>query len=360
MAREHHLSATPNAEIGSEAIAGMGPGRVLAAVGITEDEERLYGALLDHSGAGLAKLADYAKLSVRRARRVLAWLEMKGLASHSPDRPRRYFPTPPDVAINALVLRQQEALQHVQAAAFQLQERAQAGEVNDPKERPIEVITGRAAQTAIFEQLQRAARKEVIGFDRPPYVWSASTKLNQPELEVLRRGVRNRAVYDRSSLEIPGALETIRAYADAGEEARIFPSVPLKFFAVDRRAALLPLDSQRPSGAALLVRSSSLLDALYDLFEAIWDRAMPLMFSGTGKPAILDPDTRLPREANSILAHMVAGLNDKSIAYEMSISSATFNRRIAQIMKSLDAKTRFQLGWIVARRFDKLPDGPRE
>jgi DNA-binding NarL/FixJ family response regulator len=43
-----------------------------------------------------------------------------------------------------------------------------------------------------------------------------------------------------------------------------------------------------------------------------------------------------------------AGLNDKAIAAELGISSATLNRRMSELMKKTGTRTRFQLGLHVA------------
>ncbi|MEV8563413.1 hypothetical protein AB0478_44940 [Streptomyces sp. NPDC051917] len=44
---------------------------------------------------------------------------------------------------------------------------------------------------------------------------------NDTELEMLERGVRYRAVYERAVLAQPGANDQLRGYLDAGEQARV-------------------------------------------------------------------------------------------------------------------------------------------
>jgi hypothetical protein len=41
-------------------------------------------------------------------------------------------------------------------------------------------------------------------------------------------------------------------------------------------------------------------------------------------------------------------LNDKAIAHDIGISDTTLTRRITELMKSFDTRTRFQLGWRAA------------
>jgi AraC-like DNA-binding protein len=50
----------------------------------------------------------------------------------------------------------------------------------------------------------------------------------------------------------------------------------------------------------------------------------------------------------ALIPLLSAGLNDKAIAAELGISSATLNRRMSDLMKKTGTRTRFQLGWHVA------------
>jgi sugar-specific transcriptional regulator TrmB len=83
--------------------------RPLAALGISELEERVYLALLDRPDASLPELSHGAALAPRKLQRVLDGLATKGLLTSTDSRPRRYIPASPDIAMEALVLRQQDA-----------------------------------------------------------------------------------------------------------------------------------------------------------------------------------------------------------------------------------------------------------
>ncbi len=67
---------------------------LLAAVGLSELEERIYRDLIRWERRTLADIAKWARISPRRAREVLSSLEEKGLLSRSAKRPIRYLPTP--------------------------------------------------------------------------------------------------------------------------------------------------------------------------------------------------------------------------------------------------------------------------
>lgn len=324
--------------------------RTLEAVGVTEPEERLYEALLMRPESSLAQLAGITGLSQRKVQAVLGSLSSKGLATYAPERSPNHVATPPDIAMEALILRRQEALHQVRIAASALQEKAnRARRLQGTDGQVIEILTGRAAQGRAFEQIQRAAKKEVICFDRQPYIWSPGAAINRVEHELLSRRIRVRGVYDSSSLELPGAIDRVRRFVASGEEARVFANVPLKLIGADHHMAMLPLDLNNPEGAALLVRSCSLLDALYELFEITWERAVPIRFSGSSGDIVIEerPATNI-EESELQIALMAAGLNDKSIAIQLGISTRTLDRRMEVLLARLHARTRFQAGWQAA------------
>jgi len=117
----------------------------------------------------------------------------------------------------------------------------------------------------------------------------------------------------------------------------------------DRRTALIPLDLSSPRSEVLLVRSSALLDALYALFESLWDRAVPVSLDRDRSLKTGADVAGVAHEAREILRLMAAGLNDKAIAHELGISMRTLNRRISELMTQLNARSRFQIGWIASR-----------
>jgi len=147
----------------------------------------------------------------------------------------------------------------------------------------------------------------------------------------------------------------LRLDLEAGEEVRVVSSLPLKMVMADRNVALIPLSLESPNSPSLLVRSSALLDALYSMFEILWERAAPIAVTPAGTWQTGRPGTRLPAEADQLLPLLAAGLNDKAIAHELGISASTLTRRITDIMDRLDVQTRFQLGWMAAR-YGSLPE----
>ena len=76
-------------------------------------------------------------------------------------------------------------------------------------------------------------------------------------------------------MDDPVARRVIAACADAGEQARLLPRVPMKMKLADHTTAMLPLTPAGTAGA-LVIRAPVIIAALREYFEMLWDRATPL------------------------------------------------------------------------------------
>lgn len=323
--------------------------RPLQSLGISAPEECAYVALLDHPEATLAELASALAWSTRKVKRLLDALQGMGLVTLAAGEPRRFVPASPDIAIEGILSRREDELRRARAQIQRLQQRATEGA--GKRRQIIELITTHEAQRHVFEQIQHAARHELICLERPPILIAGHEQPSATQADAIARGVRYRSIADQAFLAIPGVMARIRTDMANGEEVRVVSELPFKMVMADRNVALIPLNLEQPKSPSLLVRSSALLDALHSMFEILWERAAPIAVTRAGILETGEPGTRLPAEADQLMPLLAAGLNDKAIAYELGISASTLTRRITDIMHRLDAQTRFQLGWLAARHW---------
>jgi sugar-specific transcriptional regulator TrmB/DNA-binding CsgD family transcriptional regulator len=335
------------------------PTRPLDALGISEAEERVYEYLLANASATVREVALAQAHSASTAQRLLDAIEAKGLATHSPQQPRRYIAAAPDIAIEALVLRRQEDLHLARARINELKEQT-AIHRHGKQEQVVELIVSRDAQRQALDQLQRTAREELLCMTRPPMILNAATAIEQDRDKIRHlKSLSQRCLVDPSFLELPGAIEKLRSDIENGEDARLMPQIPLKMVLADRRIAFVALNPNQSDSAALLIRSSSLLDALHALFEMLWRQAAPISFTPARTLTIAQADAWPNRESEDLVALLAAGLNDKTIAHELGLSLRTLKRRIADLMKRFNARTRFQVAWLAAPRLREEPVASR-
>ncbi|NGN95137.1 hypothetical protein G5C66_20655 [Nocardioides sp. KC13] len=317
---------------------------MLETLGFNSTEAAVYELLVSRGRLALEDLLAPGPAAQRR--QAVAALEAKGLVRRLAGAAQEYVVAPPEEAVEVLIAEQMRALQSVRVQAAEVAARVwRVAQRADPTEL-VEVVTGEDASQHLFRQVVRTARQELAVFDRPPYAMkieeAEAREITSKQAERMKTdGLVLRTVFDRSLLDDPSQVRRILAGAAAGEQSRI-ASVPLKLVIVDREWGLLPLvhtDGVTP-GAAVIVRSSVLLDSLLALFESIWEHAAEV------KPHVDDPSSLGDTEAGlRRLAQLLAtGMTDVAIAHHLAISERTVRRRIKELMSVLHVDSRFQAG----------------
>ncbi len=329
---------------------------------LTSAEEEIYRLLVGLAQATPAQLAGVAGTGVEAAEDVLRTLLAKGLVAAQEPGPT-YRPLPPDVALAATLLRRQADLDAARAMVVALGEEFRTGASRHDAHNAVEVIVGATTLRERLRTLQDSAREEVLWFCRAnPLAMSGSE--NTEERDALRRGVRYRAIYERSLLEQPGELDSVLEGIGWGEQARVTASLPVRIAIVDRRTAICPLthDDERHLGVptAAVIGAGQLLDALIDLFEGHWERASVLHgvpvhgASVEGAPVegapVEEEPVQIGPEERLLLSLLVAGFPDKSIVTQLGISRRTVQRRFDRLMALAGVDTRTALAYQAARR----------
>lgn len=328
------------------------------AAGLGALEEAIYDLLLDTQVISLDELSRNRPEPSGLLTQALERLEANGLVTRGTDSPPRYLPAPPDLAIEALVLRRHGELEQLRAHAVTLARRYWAAADRTDESSVVQVVRGAEAVRQHAVQVQRAARREILIVDRPPYV-AGEARFNDEEIVGLGRGVGYRCIYDADALGDTGAITDAFRYIDAGEQARTLTDPPLKLLIADREVAIVPLglDDQALHDCAI-VRGASLVTALATCFEALWTRSVPLSSVEAGALEAADSATALTESApedrpspleRRIVRMLAAGVKDDAIARQLEVSSRTVNRYMDRIMGKLGASTRFQAGLQAAR-----------
>jgi DNA-binding CsgD family transcriptional regulator len=343
---------------------------MLEAVGLTPTEEQVYRLLVRAGALSTAELCQQLALSSEQAGVVCGNLATKGLitSTSEPSEPSgRFIAAPVAVAGEALLHRRFEELQAARLEFAKIAEEycpAGSGSILDGM---IEIVP-REAVPALFEQFQRNAKSDVWTIAMPPY--AVPSDKNSVEIERLACGVSYLALYTQAALEEPGAMEMIRHYVEAGEQARMQPGLAAKMAIFDGEVALMPVARWHPLAGApdsLVVRPSALLDALVELFERLWLSAVPLdslvsngkfgdrSRSAGGGQLISAWEARL-------LAMLLAGMTDDAIGRQLGVARRTVVRHIHQLMAYAKATNRLQLvlravqfGWIDVARHAPEP-----
>lgn len=312
---------------------------MLNSLGFTELEERIYRHLIDVTSASVTDVAEALLAPVSTIRQALGALEARAIVSRTAAKPPRFIAAPPDVVADSLVLRRQLEINEARTELGSLIDAYRHGRRSRGTDEVIEIVSG-AELAARLLQLQEHARDEVLGFVKPPFIAiDVDTAASHP-LPALSRP--NRMIYDSSVMEISGFVAVMRRAVRPGDQLRLHSALPTKLIIVDRELAVLPLahNVANATPAVILIHPSGLLDAALALFEHCWESSLPLH--------VLDEPAQLTwpsADHQRVLALMLAGATDDTIARQLGISLRTVERRVRELMDKAGAKTRVQLGW---------------
>jgi DNA-binding CsgD family transcriptional regulator len=210
----------------------------------------------------------------------------------------------------------------------------------------LEVLPTYGAAQAVLGSVQTDAQAQVRAMTMGNLA-ARELRIVDGMFDALERGVRYDVIYGTHVLQDANALRLVQACIDAGEQARVFPAVPLNITIVDDRWALVGARAETgPEFVAMVVHASPLLGGLARIFEALWRIAVPI----TNSTELNDVEAGPSLESKRLLTYLSAGLTDESIAREFGVSERTIARRIGRLQEALGAQTRFQLGVQASRQ----------
>jgi len=283
--------------------------------------------------------------------RALTDRGMAHVLPHTPADPAMLRPASPDLALQGVLAGHQNRLAQDQELLVDGHRRladAQArfgiGMNGRFPEHLVSVVSDRVQISELSAALANTARRDWMTLENLHTDMPVTKDFAQLPLPAFGGRVRCRSIYDASAMEFPVARRVINACADAGEQARLLPRVPMKMKLADYTTAMLPLTATGTAGA-LVVRAPVIISALREYFEMLWDRATPLKPERGAVSA-----GRLTPAQQAVLELMAEGLNDGAIAHRAGLSITTVRRHIVAIMRRLDVSSRFAAGAAAQRK----------
>jgi len=263
--------------------------------------------------------------------------------------PRRVVPAPPDHALHGAIIDAERALldkhRRVLTGHKRLNEtsRPQSGTVRGYEDY-VELVTEPEEIKRLSNSMMNLAKRNWMTLENLLQVVPMDEASCASPLPAFDGKVRCRSIYESRFLEIPVGLRIIEQATAAGEEARILPHLGMKLKLADEATALLPLTPTGMDGV-LVVRSPTILGALREYFEMLWEKATPFGAADSENIAQLTPDQQ------RVLRLLAIGLLDEAIAHQLGVSVQTVRRHITAMREILDVgASRFAMGAAAVRR----------
>ena len=317
----------------------------LSALGFDADAQRVYGVVLRNPGATGEELAWMSGVAELRLQRALETLHSAGLVRYDIDRVQ---PMPPEDAIGRLILNQAAELraqrERLEDAHRILPGYAAAHRSSTPvsdETVTLEVVGGRDL-VGLLRGLAATAPGEMLWLRPDQWRHADGRRADEVVKDLIAEGRASRALYPARALEEAPAV--LRDRAEAGEQVRLLATVPTRMAILGTSVALLPFRLGSDAERVLLVRQDAVVGALRLLFESLWERGL----SVPGYASAQEQDSLADRRL--FLQQLASGAKDEQIARALGISLRTVRRRVADIMGSLGANSRFQAGVEAVRR----------
>lgn len=338
-------------ELGAE--GGDGPAGELTPEGL-----RLYEYAAGVPSFTSAEAGDALGLAEPELARALRHLEALRLLRRDADEALRYTVVSPEFAASQLLwpmerrIRQQsEDVERIRTTFAALGPCYQNGRQGRQRAE-LEVLTDLDDVRRLIDGLADNCRTEALhvqpGGARDP---EALIKARASMGRLLERGVSSRSIYQHPARYSQHTVEFAEWMMERGAQVRTLADGPDRMLIYDRKVAVVSV--QGNSAHALVVYEPNLVAFMVSSFETAWRAAapFPVGFDREWAKQISD-DLR-----QCIVRLLAEGLDDKSIARRLGMSMRTVQRHVAEIMRTLDAKSRFQTGYLIGLDEAGMSDG---
>lgn len=238
-----------------------------------------------------------------------------------------------------------------------------------------------AARLQVAELLG-AAREEIARITRSPMAGTPgrpNADHEPAEIAALRRGVDLRLIYPTAFFVDDRLHGMIRPRLSEGGQLRAVPDPPAELLVLDRHVVVLTEgrggngngngngggggngngngngggngSDGRDGYATLIVRGRGLVEALYALFESCWAQASTVdHYLGGEEEGDVETSAPLGPSDRIMLRLLGDGAKDEVVARRLGVSVRTVRRRVSEILRLMDATSRFQGGVLAEKR----------
>lgn len=314
---------------------------------VPDDVAAAYQKLLDADG--VAEDAAAAFFDDPDMTQRLTDYGMAKIYAAAPASPVMVDPVEPEMAIRGV-------LSSIQAQIFELQTLLDAGTKrafdvrgryrSDGKGRPdlAVILTDREDIVRISGAIINDARRDFMDLDNGnrEVPLAEGNRLTGPGFADSQ--INHRTIYDQAFMQTEVGREYLEQCAAAGQQVRWRKEVVAKIQIADTSTALVAL-TRTGMGGALFIHSDTVVRALREYFEFLWETSHPL-----GSPAPPDGSDPVPPKLRPVIDLLAQGYIKKAIQSKLHMPEKTATRRIHDIYDALGVETLFQAGVAAHRR----------
>jgi DNA-binding CsgD family transcriptional regulator len=202
----------------------------------------------------------------------------------------------------------------------------------------LEVIAELPRVASVLDMMTNLARDELLSMHPGPMPSEQVLRDGRARDRLLiERGLRIRTIYAKHVTN----TAYVRAYLDDlvsfGYQVRTAPTLPMRMIICDGQRALIPLDLTNGRAGAIAIDGEMLVRSLVKVFEHCWQSSSRLEESAESASGLTEQEL-------TTLRMLAVGMKDEQIARSIGVSVRTVSRTVSDLMRRLDAQSRFQAG----------------
>ncbi|MEY9858875.1 sugar-specific transcriptional regulator TrmB/DNA-binding CsgD family transcriptional regulator [Catenulispora sp. GAS73] len=323
---------------------------MLQELGLDAISEHVYRVLLEEPTLQETALAQSLNVAQAQIDTALERLTDLAVLRTSRDDPSKRYPVSLERCV-ALLRRRQESELEARRKALLDGEASAAVVVESSARRRFQNPTAFQHVTTLddiqnlVESLTQSARTEVCSMVPNVMPEESLEAARDGDDEILRRKVKFRALCHDKIRSNAAAMAYEQRLLAQGAQIRTSTVVPMRVLIVDQANAVIPYNPDSREEGAILTVVPGIVRSLYELFERCWDDAKPL--EATPR---FDDATGLTKSETKLLTILSNGLTDEVAARRLGVSVRTVRRRMEDLMRRLDAGSRFEAGYNAAKR----------
>ena len=259
----------------------------LQELGLSKREAELYLALLTKKEFTAPELSKITSVTRTKTYEFLQNLVRKKLCSESIVNKKKVFKVvEPKIAIENLLNVYQDELISKKSLAKSISNELMntfnsKKNIEDPLEY-IQIITDINQVRDMWFEIQKKAKKELLGFTKKPYAVSLEENI-ETESAVLSNKVTVKGIYETKGIESKEDKDNLKRmlghYQKMGEQVRLIEELPMKLVISDERTSIFMLDdrvSLKGTLTTMVIIHPSFALALKKVFESYWAASIAL------------------------------------------------------------------------------------
>jgi len=250
----------------------------LVAVGLTENEAKVYCCLLRKQHFTASEIARCAKVNRSKIYQVLAGLISKGLCIEKLSKVRKYEAVDPEVAFTKLIEDQKNKITQLNNISDILIPIYKQKDHNSSPLDFIQVFSTPASIIRKHHNLELNSKKFVLSFCKAPYAMTKDLDIHVEQKESMsKNNVVYKSIFEVEPDDLHFFARRMKNFELQGEEIKVAYHLPIKLHVFDDHTVMFSMiNTINPQGhlTYLVIEHPDLAETLIATFNDYWEKAI--------------------------------------------------------------------------------------